>query len=415
MSADCFAVKIDRLPVGLELDCKVYVMKGGEFNFFCENTTVTEGLLTRFRNAAEPYDEVYMGADYLRAFLAKGIDLGWVDAKPQEEEKIVFEALPEPPQEQAPAPEPKKAKPKLPEKYHAEAVPIEKLREVKKHYDEAKVETKKIFKGIEETRKVDIPKAEDFIVDIGKKLECTDVSLLLQTLNSIRGVDEYLHTHSLNVAFLNGLMAKWLKYDKAKHADLIKIGLLHDIGKLVIPPEILNKPARLTPEEFNKIKQHSTYSFELLVNSGIKEKAILLGVMQHHEKLNGTGYPHGITTKDITDYARITAISDIYDAMVAKRVYKEAHSPFEILESFSKEGYSELDINYVKKFIDCMIDELKGKLVVLSDDSVAKVMMVNERNLIYPMVEVDGNVITTSPELHVVSMFNRDLSAEHVD
>jgi putative nucleotidyltransferase with HDIG domain len=297
----------------------------------------------------------------------------------------------------------------------APPTPSPEFERVKKEFIEAQNETKAMFSQIAESGKVDSAKTDDFVLEIGETLETNDITLIIQSINSIRSVDEYLHTHSLNVAFLNGLMAKWLRYDKKRYDDLIKTGLLHDIGKLLIPGDVLNKPSRLTPEEFNTIKKHSVFSFEMLVNSGIREKALLLGVLHHHEKLNGSGYPYGLPAKDISDFARITSISDIYDAMIAKRAYKNAQSPFVILENFAEEAYSMLDIKLVKLFIDCMIGELKGKFVLLSDGSVAQVMMVNERNLKYPMVQKDdGNIIATSPELHCLSMFNGDISAEEV-
>jgi len=381
MKNDYIPVNIDNIPLGLMLDCKVYIEKSGEYSFLCENVTVTDSLLERFRNAAYPYDRVFITADYLKSFLEKGVDLGWA---PPESKTVI------PP-------------------------PSREFLEAKKQYDEAKAKSKKILSGIAETKKVNNEETNDFVHDIRQKLETNDISLIIQSINNIRDVDEYLHTHSLNVAFLNGLMAKWLKYDKTRHDELVKTGLLHDIGKLLIPGAVLNKPGKLSDEEFMVIKKHSTFSFEMLVSSGIKEKALLLGVLQHHEKLNGTGYPHGIVAKDISEFARITAISDIYDAMVAKRVYKNAQSPFVILENFAEEGYSMLDIRLVKLFIDNMIGELKGKYVVLSDGSIAKVVMINERNLIYPMVEVNGEIITTTPELCCVSMYNANVSAEEVE
>jgi len=397
MKNDYIPVNIEKIPVGLKLDCKVYIEKSGEYSFLCENTTVTESLLTRFRNAADPGDSVYITAQYMEAFLKQGIDLGWEPPKAEEESLPKAEAKPPPKKKTVPPP---------PSTAHIEA---------KKQYEESKVKTKEMFAGIAESKKVNVEETEDFVHEIGRKLENNDVSAILQSINGLRKVDEYLHTHSLNVAFLNGLMARWLKYDKAGHAELVKTGLLHDIGKLFISPDILNKPGRLTPEEFAQVKKHSTLSFEMLVNSGIREKALLLGVMQHHEKLNGSGYPHGLASDEICEYARITSISDIYDAMVAKRVYKEAQSPFVILANFAEEGYSMLDINLVKLFIDNMINELKGKYVLLSDDTVGKVVMINERNLIYPMVEVDGEIIQTTPELYCVSMYNANISLEEVE
>ncbi|MDR2559321.1 MAG: HD domain-containing protein [Oscillospiraceae bacterium] len=387
------AVKIDNIPLELVLDCKAYVKKGSEFSYLCENVTITEALLARFRTAADPDDSVYIASNYLEAFLKRGVDLGWVPPPPE----------PEPP----PKPKPKKKTVPPP--------PTPEFEEVKRQYVETKIETEKIFAEIAESGKVDNARTDDFVLEIGAKLETNDISLIIDSINNIRSVDEYLHTHCLNVAFLNGLMAKWLRYDKKRHDELVKTGLLHDIGKLLIPAKIINKPAKLTKEEIETVKKHSVFSFEMLVNSGIREKALLLGVLQHHEKLNGSGYPYGLAAKDITDFARITSISDIYDAMIAKRAYKEAQSPFVILENFAEEGYSMLDVKLTKLFIDCMIGELKGKFMILSDGSVAKVIMVNERNLKYPMVELeDGTVISTTPELYCVKMYNADISAKEV-
>ncbi|MCL2638073.1 MAG: HD-GYP domain-containing protein [Oscillospiraceae bacterium] len=402
MAVEYIAVSIDNIPVGLELDCKAYVKKGEEFAYLCENVTITDALLERFRKAADDPDNpdnpvVYIASNYLEAFLKRGVDLGWVPEPEKEPEPVA----------EAPPPKPKKSVKPPP--------PSPEFEEVKRQYIETKVKAESMFAKIAESGKVDSGSTDDFVLEIGEKLETNDISLIIDSINNIRSVDEYLHTHSLNVAFLNGLMAKWLRYDKKRHDELVKTGLLHDIGKLLIPDSILNKPARLTKEEFETIKKHSVLSFEMLVNSGIREKALLLGIVQHHEKLNGSGYPHGLTAKDITDFARITSISDIYDAMIAKRAYKDAQSPFTILENFAEEGYSMLDIKLVKLFIDCMIGELKGKFMVLSDGSVAKVAMVNERNLKYPMMELeDGTIISTTPELYCVRMYNADISAEEV-
>ncbi|MDR0197036.1 MAG: HD domain-containing protein, partial [Oscillospiraceae bacterium] len=188
--------------------------------------------------------------------------------------------------------------------------------------------------------------------------------------------------------------------------ELVRIGLLHDIGKLRIPPEIINKPSKLTPDEFKEIQKHPLHTLDILVKSGIKNRTLLTGTVQHHEKVNGTGYPCGLPSDEIIEFAKITAISDIYDAMVTRRVYKEPHSPFVILEAFSHEGYSELDIYYVKMFIDCMTEELKGKQILLSDGSVAKVVLVNPRNLLYPIVEVNGNILATSKSIYCERMYN---------
>ncbi|MCL1822776.1 MAG: HD domain-containing protein [Oscillospiraceae bacterium] len=391
------AVKIANIPENLYLDSKVYLKKGRSYSFLCENKTVTPALLKSFTKLAFPDDSVYVSRDYLKALQSKGVELAPLPAEDEKPEKPV--------------------KPAKSEKIQntGRKRPETDFEKVKKQYDQAKEEAKKLFSEIAESGKVDDKKTNDFVDDIRFKLESNDIALILQSITGIRTFDESLHTHSLNVAFLNGLMGRWLKYDKVKHKKLVKTGLLHDVGKLRIPLKILSKPSRLSTSEFDEIKRHSYYAYEIMVNSGINEEDVLMGIIQHHEKLNGTGYPSGIRANEITEFARITAISDIYDATVTQRVHKDSHSPFTILENFSNEGYSELDIKYVKLFISCMIEELKGKMVELSDGSVAKVLIVSEQNLQYPVVEVNGKVVSTSPELYCVSMNNHNVSLEEVE
>jgi putative nucleotidyltransferase with HDIG domain len=280
------------------------------------------------------------------------------------------------------------------------------LEKTTKKYNETKAAAKELIDEARETGKVDRKQADEVSMGILRQVNETEASLIIRSINRIRSVDEYLHSHSLNVAYLNGLIGKWMKFDEKKESDLIETGLLHDIGKLMVAPEILNKPARLTTMEFDAIKKHPVYSLEMLEKSGVSKSVVLGGVIQHHEKVNGTGYPYGLDVKNITEFARITAISDIYDAMVTKRVYKDPHSPFEILNEFASEGYSELDIKYVSIFIDCMIEELKGKRVIMNDESIATVKLINPRNLLYPLVEVDGKAVETSDDFHCVRMYD---------
>lgn len=226
----------------------------------------------------------------------------------------------------------------------------------------------------------------------------SDITYIVQFINNIRSVDKYLFTHSTNVAYLNGIMGKWLKFSEESIRKLVLIGLLHDIGKIMIPKEILNKPDTLTKEEFEIIKMHPIYSFQILVKSGITDLDTLLAVRGHHEKNNGTGYPDGLSINRLSIYTRITTISDIYDAMVAKRVYKKASSPFEILDVFSKGRFSNLDTKLVNVFLTNMPKELTGKEVALSSGEIGTIHYINPCDFSHPFVKINNEIVQTNDD-----------------
>jgi len=164
--------------------------------------------------------------------------------------------------------------------------------------------------------------------------------------------DYYTYTHSLNVCSLSIGLGMHLKLKK--EPDLIELGigaLLHDIGKCTIEPHILNKPGKLTEDEYKNVQNHVVASKELLKGSGmqIPQKSTIT-IMQHHEKLSGNGYPYKLKGDQVHLYGRIGAIVDFYDALTTERPYKKAYTPFEAfrLLSETKEDY---DQQLIKKFI----------------------------------------------------------------
>lgn len=272
-------------------------------------------------------------------------------------------------------------------------------------YDAIRVKAKNTMDAVDNTGTISERSIGDVSNEIYNTVESSEVAALVQCINGIRNIDEYLYIHSANVAILNGLIAEWLGYDEVDVKKLVTIGYLHDLGKLKIPKSILDKPAKLTELEFSVVKRHPTHSREILINSGYSDVDVIEAVEQHHERQNGSGYPSGLGAGEICEFAKITAISDVYDAMVAKRPYKRAHSPFEILELFSKNAFSELDMRITKTFLERMPQELVGKAVLLSDGTVGKVVYVNPYNYRYPVVTVDGNTFNTNENLYCTRMF----------
>ena len=162
-------------------------------------------------------------------------------------------------------------------------------------------------------------------------------------------------------------------------------GLLHDIGKTKIPLDILNKPARLTDEEFAVMKQHPVFGYRMIKDRDEFSNEICMAVLQHHEKMNSKGYPVGFPSDKITQYARILTIADIYDALVTERPYKSAFSQSEAVEMImSMTG--ELDLTAMKSFLESMILYPVDSIVELSNGEKAKVVKNNPHYILRPTV-----------------------------
>ena len=241
--------------------------------------------------------------------------------------------------------------------------------------------------------------------ELSYRLEVATPSTIATLINALAPVDEYLQRHCVNLGLLNGLLGRWLGLPKEKIDNLVLIGLLHDCGKAHLPAQVLSAPRRLSIAEFEVVKMHPVYTYRLL--SEFSEN-IRLSASSHHERINGTGYPSRLAGADIPFEARITAVSDIYDAVVSQRSYKNPRSPFNVMAMLSGLRGSDLDAELVNVFIENMQQELIGKPVVMSDGTIGVVRSCDPSNIEYPTVEIEGVLVKTSEHLHCTSMHMDD-------
>ncbi len=174
-------------------------------------------------------------------------------------------------------------------------------------------------------------------------------------LDGVRNHDDYTFAHSLRVATLLTLLGHAAGFKKNDQLIMSSGGLLHDVGKMMIPHHILNKPGKLTDEEFEIMKSHVPETVSYLERTGNIPKAVMIIAEQHHEKIDGTGYPHGKKGKELNELARMAAIVDVFSALTDRRIYKppmESSKAIGILEDMS----GHLDQNYVKMFKGVLID-----------------------------------------------------------
>lgn len=206
-------------------------------------------------------------------------------------------------------------------------------------------------------------------------------------ISALRSKDAYLLEHSINVAFLLVTFGKYLALERDELKQLAVGGILHDIGKVKVDNNILHKPGRLTPAEFEHMKLHQVFAKEILADTQGLSQISRDVCLMHHEKLDGKGYPNGLAGQQISLHGRMSCIVDIFDALTATRCYKEAMSPaaaFKILLSLTP---FHLDEALVYEFIRCIGIYPVGSLVQLSDGRVGIVWDAKDRDALHPVLK----------------------------
>ncbi len=210
----------------------------------------------------------------------------------------------------------------------------------------------------------------------------------LSCLGRIREKDNYLLEHSVNLSVLMSLFGNHRGLSADVLHQTIVGALLHDLGKILTPDEILHKPGRLSPEEFEVMKLHARHSRDILATTeGIGELTVITAA-QHHERLDGTGYPEGLKGEEISEYGRMVAITDVYDAITADRVYHKGMTPTQGLKKLLEWSGDHLDPVLVRQFIRCIGLYPIGSLVLLESGRLGTVVETNEADQRLPVVRV---------------------------
>lgn len=213
----------------------------------------------------------------------------------------------------------------------------------------------------------------------------------LSCLGRIREKDNYLLEHSVNLSVLMSLFGNYRKLPADILHQIIVGALLHDIGKILTPDEILHKPGRLSPEEFEVMKAHARHSRDILKSTeGIGELTIITAA-EHHERLDGSGYPEGLKGEEISVYGRVVAITDVFDAITTDRVYHKGMTPTQGLKKLLEWSGGHLDPVLVKEFIRCVGLYPIGSLVLLESGRLGVVIETNDEDQRLPVVRVMYN------------------------
>lgn len=237
---------------------------------------------------------------------------------------------------------------------------------------------------------------EKLLADVSKILYQSSTQIeLFNMLHCIRQYDDTTYIHSLNVALICNIIGKWLHFSPDDLEAITLSGLLHDLGKLMIPSSIITKPSKLTDEEFNTIKTHTLRGYNLLKNKKI-DLRIKNAALMHHERCDGSGYPYGFSSNQIDPFAKLVAIADVYDAMTCARVYRGPLCPFEVVNIFETEGFTKYDPKYIMTFLEGIVQTYINNNVRLSNKQEGEIVLINKFELSRPVVMVGNQFIDLS-------------------
>lgn len=207
-------------------------------------------------------------------------------------------------------------------------------------------------------------------------------------ISDLQTYDENTYYHSLSVTVISIAIGTELGFSKEKLYELGASAMLHDIGKVDIPVELITKPSRLTSEEFNVVKEHAELGGKFVINNELINEDIYGGIISHHEKFDGTGYPYGIKGYNIPIFARVISVADVYDALTGNRPYRNPIRPSEAIEYIMGNSGISFDIDIVRAFLRKIEPYPIGASVRLSDGRQGIVIRDNINNPLRPVVKL---------------------------
>lgn len=262
----------------------------------------------------------------------------------------------------------------------------EELSQARKLHSRAKDSVTSMFQEARMGKALNLGEIDTLVEDIAMSISRNPEAFI--SISRLKDQDNYTYLHSVAVCALMIALGKQMGLDPALTKDLGMAGLLHDIGKIMIPEDVLNKPGKLTDEEFNTVKAHPLRGWEILQGSaGVCEMAKDV-CLHHHERVDGAGYPDKLSGEGLSLYARMGAVCDVYDAITSNRCYKAGWEPAESIRKMAEWQEGHFDKRVFQAFVKTIGIYPSGTLVKLKSTRLAVVIEQSTKNLLTPIVKV---------------------------
>ncbi|MBD3667802.1 MAG: HD-GYP domain-containing protein [Kangiella sp.] len=260
------------------------------------------------------------------------------------------------------------------------------LKKVKTTFDRSYTHINQLMRDVQRDSQIDIEGSKELVSQTVDSILRNETAMFW--LSKIKHQDEYTSEHCVRVGILAIAFGKYLQLPRESLEVLGMCGMLHDVGKMKVPQEILNKPASLSPEEFDEVKKHTILGYDFLKKHGGIDEQICAVAMNHHERMNGEGYPHHAESQRLSLYDRIIAIVDSYDAMTSDRCYHKGIPASQALSVLYKEQTNHYDAELVQQFIQMVGIYPVGSLVQMNNGQLGIILSINEGHKLEPVVEL---------------------------
>jgi HD-GYP domain-containing protein (c-di-GMP phosphodiesterase class II) len=249
---------------------------------------------------------------------------------------------------------------------------------------------KKNFKNWQAGSKIEVGIIREFMILLFEKSMVNPIEIF--SLHHYANKEDYLYHHAVSMGLLSGYVAQKMKYELADVYQIVMAGSLADCGMAKISSAILEKKTSLTASEYEEIRKHPIYSLQMLQDSAILKETVKYAIFEHHERLDGSGYPAGGKGKTLHSFSQIVAVVDVYHAMTSERMYRNKQSPFKVMEMIMQDEFGKFDIAVVRTLLNGIMNFSIGSKVRLTNGYIAEIIFIESRAQTRPLVKVlDSN------------------------